>query len=167
MFVSMDSILYILPTEQLEESMNLNNEKKQVEIFTHSFYQKSSSSPAVVVAIKNRNGEFLLLCRTSSPCGWCLAGGKIDDGEDELTAAIREVREETGLDVRKSIRSVGNSSSIDGRLIYVFVALVDETKIHLSENEHTAYMWVNKIPFGVSLAGNTKNFLEMVEKTLV
>jgi ADP-ribose pyrophosphatase YjhB (NUDIX family) len=117
--------------------------------------------PAVVVAIENGNGEFLLLYRTSPPYGWCLAGGKIDEGEDERTAAIREVKEETGLDVSENILKIGDSSSFDGRPISVFVALYfDEKKVSLSK-EHTAYMWVSNIPSGVSLAGKTKDFLEM------
>lgn len=117
---------------------------------------------AVVVIIQNSDtGEFLLLQRTSPPYGWCLAGGKIDEGENEIAAAIREVKEETGLDVSESIRKVGNSSSYDERPIAIFFAESHNRKISLSDREHSAYMWVSKIPFGVPLAGRTEDFFKI------
>lgn len=41
----------------------------------------------------------VLLTQRSDLSVWCLPGGFIDDGESVAAAAIREVREETGLDV--------------------------------------------------------------------
>ncbi len=43
-------------------------------------------------------GRVLLTQRSDLPV-WCLPGGFVDDGESVATAAVREVREETGLDV--------------------------------------------------------------------
>ena len=49
-----------------------------------------------VAIIQNR--EILLTKRRDFPV-WCLPGGGVDDGESLAQAAIREAREETGLDV--------------------------------------------------------------------
>ncbi len=49
----------------------------------------------------------ILLCRVSARVTkwagwWTLPGGGVDFGEDPKTAMVREVREETGLDVRSA-----------------------------------------------------------------
>jgi ADP-ribose pyrophosphatase YjhB (NUDIX family) len=45
------------------------------------------------------DGQVLLTKREDSDM-WCLPGGGVDDGESLAAAAVREVREETGLEVR-------------------------------------------------------------------
>jgi ADP-ribose pyrophosphatase YjhB (NUDIX family) len=45
-----------------------------------------------------RDGQVLLTQRSDFPV-WCLPGGAVDDGESLAQAAIREAREETGVDV--------------------------------------------------------------------
>ena len=58
--------------------------------------------PAVSVLVVEE-GRFVLCRRggdnTLGAGGWCLPCGYVDHGEDFLTAARREVREETGLEV--------------------------------------------------------------------
>ena len=58
-------------------------------------------SPGVTVLVESEEG--VLLCRRSDYAGfgglWCLPGGHIDYNEDFLTAGLREVQEETGVQV--------------------------------------------------------------------
>ncbi len=49
-----------------------------------------------------RDGKILLLDRMKPPFGFAGPGGHIDEGENPEEALIREVKEETGLDVRSS-----------------------------------------------------------------
>jgi 8-oxo-dGTP diphosphatase len=46
-------------------------------------------------------GRLLVIQRGHDPgCGrWSLPGGRVEDGETDLAAVVRELREETGLDV--------------------------------------------------------------------
>lgn len=50
--------------------------------------------------ILERDGKVLLVERRWPPLGWALPGGFVDAGETVGQAAVREAKEETGLDVR-------------------------------------------------------------------
>lgn len=55
--------------------------------------------PTVDVFIQLPNDRFVLIRRKNPPHGWALPGGFVDEGERLDEAAIREAKEETGLDV--------------------------------------------------------------------
>ena len=57
----------------------------------------NSIVPSVNVAVTNDAGE-LLLIRRSDNDNWAVPGGAIDLGESMVQAAIRETREETGIE---------------------------------------------------------------------
>lgn len=79
--------------------------------------QYRNPAPGVVILIPD--GERVLLGRRAgtsyAPGRWCLPGGFIEYDEDFLTAAVREVREETGFEVEiASILSVMSNFLRDG-----------------------------------------------------
>ena len=49
------------------------------------------------------DGRIVLVRRRNPPAGWAIPGGFIEAGESAEKAAIREAREETGLDVRLGV----------------------------------------------------------------
>ena len=51
---------------------------------------------------ENNKTQIVLIERLNPPFGWAIPGGFVDQGESVEEAAIREAKEETGLDVRLS-----------------------------------------------------------------
>ncbi|KAL4431836.1 hypothetical protein ABPG74_015276 [Tetrahymena malaccensis] len=51
-----------------------------------------------LIVIRNQEGKFLAVKETNNR-GWWLPGGKVDPPEDFISAAIRESKEEAGIDI--------------------------------------------------------------------
>lgn len=84
--------------------------------------------PTVDIIIRVKGG-IVLIDRRNPPYGWALPGGFVDYGESLETAAVREAREETSLDVRL-ISQLGAYSDPDRdprhhTLSVVFIAEAD------------------------------------------
>lgn len=62
----------------------------------------------VGAVVFDRAGRLLLVLRRNPPAQgcWSLPGGRVEPGEDDRTAVLRELREETGLDAQV-LRFVG------------------------------------------------------------
>ena len=56
-------------------------------------------TPTVDVIIETQPDHVVLIRRKNPPHGWALPGGFVDYGECLEDAAVREAKEETGLDV--------------------------------------------------------------------
>jgi 8-oxo-dGTP diphosphatase len=101
----------------------------------------------------NPEGKFLALFRTASapsrPLKWDLPGGAYEIGENPKESAEREIREETGLEVRdlRPLTLVGVHNEIREYWVRVaYTAQTDQTEVKLSF-EHQDYRWVTKDEF--------------------
>jgi len=94
-----------------------------------SSYVQDQARPTLTVdvIIPNNNGEVLVIRRGHTPFEgmWCLPGGLVDPGETLEAAAIREVKEETRLDVTiEHVHGLYSTKGRDPRGHYVSVTLV-------------------------------------------
>lgn len=84
------------------------------------------------------------------PGFWSIPGGHIDEGEDPLATAMREVKEETGVTISASdiqLKVVAMHHHLDRKELYVAFAFA--TRIHeepkdLTHSEEGESSWVKK-----------------------
>jgi 8-oxo-dGTP pyrophosphatase MutT (NUDIX family) len=57
--------------------------------------------PAVTAAVRDERGRILMIHRTDND-RWALPGGALELGETVISTAVREVKEETGIDIEVS-----------------------------------------------------------------
>jgi ADP-ribose pyrophosphatase YjhB (NUDIX family) len=107
------------------------------------------SSVAAIVAIIH-DGKILLTRREDFEV-WCLPGGGVEDGESLAEAAIREAKEETGLDVELT-RLVGVYSRVGGMwndmhaVLFAAKPVGGELKTQPGETIEIAYFSPDNLP---------------------
>ena len=98
--------------------------------------------------IKNDSGEILIVKRhpksKTDPEMWELPGGKVERGEFFADALVREIKEETNLDVEIGdfCEAVQNDYA-HKRTVQLMMYLVDvKGEVRISD-EHTDFMWAS------------------------
>lgn len=62
-------------------------------------YKNPKPTVDILIELDGRPGELVFIERANDPKGFALPGGFVDEGEWVADAAVREAKEETGLDV--------------------------------------------------------------------
>lgn len=107
------------------------------------------SAGAIIFTRTNEGVKYLLLKHKKTGTHWGFPKGQIENGENPEETALREAREETGIELKKFIKDFKLRDSyffinregikIEKKVIY-FLAESDEGKIKLSE-EHSEIVW--------------------------
>ncbi len=125
--------------------------------------QRGFSQKAIIY---NNEGKILIIRRSkTSPTRagfWDLPGGVLEDGEDKKEAIIREIKEETDLDVKDLLVSgkvVGPENDISWEITCYFGAAPnDDVKLSY---EHDDFKWIMPEEFESLEASDThKKFVK-------
>lgn len=116
--------------------------------------------------IKNDANEILIVKRhpksKTDPEMWELPGGKVESGEFFADALVREIKEETNLDVKiGDFAEAIQNDYAHKRTVQIMMYLCDvKGEIKISE-EHTEWMWASleKIK-GLEISTSLKKVLE-------
>ena len=83
-------------------------------MYTYKYPHPAVTADCIVFACQNEKTQVLLIKRGSEPCKdmWALPGGFMNIDESAEEAATRELKEETGIDV-KEVTQVGAYSKVD------------------------------------------------------
>ena len=103
--------------------------------------------------VLNNKGEVLVVSQHGT--SWSLPKGHIDEGEDKMTAAVREIYEESGIDQLVSVRELGSYErykiGLDGsddkselKKIYMFLFTTDQDKLRPIDPHNPEAKWINK-----------------------
>lgn len=105
------------------------------------------------IIILNNSGKILSLRRSktdpSKPLSWDLPGGLIDQGEDTHEAILREVKEESGIEVETpKLLDVFDCVTEQGKYLICigYTTKAISTDVVLSY-EHDQYEWISKEEF--------------------
>ena len=104
-------------------------------------YEKSCGA---VIFYKSRQNTKILLVKNSNGRYWSFPKGHIEDGENEHQTAIREIKEETGLDVviEKGFREISEYcpfGKIRKRVVF-FLAQAFTDNVKIQEEEIDSYL---------------------------
>ena len=122
----------------------LNKEITDTEGKTHWISPSASVDSLLVVS------GFVLVTKRSiymtNPNMWCIPCGYMDWNEDYLRGAMRELHEETGVDVREHIitnKDYNRPYSINGTALQFVFELIQRLEIKLEPKECIDYKWVS------------------------
>ena len=149
------SISSILKDDKIKEAVNefevLNNAKRNYKegAISKNIYNEIIKSKKGKVHYSDNFvfwGDKLLLIQRATDDGgankWCLPGGHVDAGESHEKAAVRELVEETGIEVKNAVLA-GVYENEDVMIEYYTSSVESDTEpsILLDSSEHQSYKW--------------------------
>lgn len=116
-----------------------------------SMPKANSLKPAVAVAILNESKKQILMLKRADSGNWTLPGGTVELNENLTDCAIREVKEETGLNIKildiigtytnPNIRTKYSDGEVRREFTIVYYGVSTDNEVKIDE-ESTEYSWI-------------------------
>ena len=103
----------------------------------------------VVAAAIERDGRYLAARRTKPDWAagrWEFPGGKVEPGESETAALVREIREELGVEIAVGARVPGEWPLHDDLVLHLYVATLTDGEPQPLDH-HDALRWITPEEF--------------------
>ena len=182
------NILFIkVPSVNDKKLVDISHEqaqwlKEKMRTIRTDYYYKeeapmpNSIKPAAAVAIMNANSEILMLHRKDNG-KWTMPGGTLEFGESMTSCALREVKEESGLDVEikdvigtytdPNIRVAYSDGEVRQEFTIVYYGEAHGFNVRLDE-ESSSYKWVSLtdihlLPLADSQRRRLKDVIEFIK----
>lgn len=120
----------------------------------------------------DHHGKYLMMYRSDHPLFGDdpdLPGGRLDDNESLLEALLREVREESGVEINPDMAHQlysGTDYSQYGIHYALYLARFDHRPNIDISWEHSAYEWLDRHDFLKLSAGANDQFMHMVAEVV-
>ena len=131
-------------------------------------YEKSCGT---VIFRKARGKYAVLLIKNKYTDFWSFPKGHVEEGENEYQTAIRETREETGIDVKiengfrmESVYLIGKRKNTEKKVVY-FTALTTRAYVVPQPEEISAFHWFfeDEFPFDATFENDKLIFTKALE----
>ncbi len=132
---------------------------------------KQEKSCGTVIFRKTRGKYAVLLIKNRYTDCWSFPKGHVEPGENEYQTAIRETKEETGIDVKiengfrmESKYLIGKKKNIEKTVVY-FTALTTRAYVVPQPEEISAFKWFfeDEFPFDHSFENDRTIFREALK----
>ncbi len=124
-----------------------------------SKYRNPVPTVDCIICPEDDPDRIVLIRRKNTPYGWALPGGFVDYGESLETAAVREAREETGLNVQL-VRQF-HTYSDPGRdprqhtVSTVFIAQADGDPVGMDDAAEAMWFQIDSLPESIAFDHRT------------